>query len=91
MQSGFRAFLVSCASQDIKILSACFLMPVGLVSRVNNLTTLIGKLYLPLQKLWRKISDQKGKNLLNLGGQLPGVFTITKAGLKQLNLTKFFF
>lgn len=41
MQSGFRALLVSYVPQDIKILSAYFLIPVGLVPRVNNLTTLI--------------------------------------------------
>lgn len=43
MQSGFRALLVSCVPQDIKTLSAYFLIPVGLVSRVNNLTTVIGE------------------------------------------------
>lgn len=43
MQSGFKGLLVSCVPQDIKILSAYFLIPVGLVSRVNNLTTLIGE------------------------------------------------
>lgn len=43
MQSGFRALLVSCVPQDIETLSAYFLIPVGLVSRVNNLTTVIGE------------------------------------------------
>lgn len=39
MQSVFRALLVNCVPQDIKILSAYFLIPVGLIWRVNNLTT----------------------------------------------------
>lgn len=43
MQSGFKALLVSCVPQHVKILSAYFLIPVGLVSRVNNLTALIGE------------------------------------------------
>lgn len=41
MQGVFRALLVNCVPQDIKILSTYFLIPVGLVWRENNLTAQI--------------------------------------------------
>lgn len=75
----FRALFVICVPQDIKFLSAYFLIPVGLICRVNNLTAQIRGVISITTKTLEENFCSKREQPKNLVSHIIGVFRIVEA------------